>query len=176
MLSQISRTSKVSVPIHVYKYKLFLNSDSSLSSQLTFTGLLASHFKRMASQCRSPLNPFRVWSLTTLSSLQCVRVCMCVCGPCIYTVWLCKRIYMKPVEQWSTSVIVSNCSFFFPRGWYLSQMVHSFTDHCGITVCCFFFLVSLTCPSLEWRSFVKLLTSHTLNSGRANSTVLLKPP
>lgn len=112
MLSQISRTSKVSVPIHVYKYKLFLNSDSSLSSQLMFTGLLASHLKRMASQCRSPLNPFRVWSLTTLSSLQCVRVCMCARGPCIYTVWLCKRIYMKPVEQWSTSVTVSTCSFF----------------------------------------------------------------
>lgn len=149
MLSQISRTSKVSVPIHVYKYKLFLNSDSSLSSQLTFTGLLASHFKRMASQCRSPLNPFRVWSLTTLSSLQCVRVCMCVCGPCIYTVWLCKRIYMKPVEQWSTSVIVSTCSF-FPRGWYLSQMVHSFTDHCGITVCCFFFFSCFFDVPIAW--------------------------
>lgn len=142
MLSQISRTSKVSVPIHVYKYKLFLNSDSSLSSQLTFTGLLASHFKRMASQCRSPLNPFRVWSLTTLSSLQCVRVCMCVCGPCIYTVWLCKRIYMKPVEQWSTSVIVSTCSFFFQGGgtyhrWYtVSQITVELL--CVVFFSCFF--------------------------------------
>lgn len=54
-------------------------TDSSLSSRLMFTGLLASHLKRMASQCRSPLKTLPCVFLDNILVLA-VRSCVSACS------------------------------------------------------------------------------------------------
>lgn len=118
MLTQISWTSKVSVP------SMFIIQDAQFSHNLTlvsvlshvmsllkvtFTGLLASHFWRMASQCRYLfLYPFCVWMWQSI-------IARAVCVVVVVLWLLCMYVCMKQttygrLSHWfNTTVSTHRC-------------------------------------------------------------------
>lgn len=96
--------SKVSVPslFIIQESQLLLNltppfvlSYTTSLLTVTFTGLLASHFQRMASQCRF-VQPFCVWMWpkSIIACALCVYVCLVVAP------WL---VYMYALKEQSTA-------------------------------------------------------------------------
>lgn len=173
---------KVSVPIHVYKHKLFLNWLLPVFS-VDVHGASGITLKKNGITVQISLNLFCVWSLLMFIVLA-VCSMVCVCARACVPLCICRgtNVWTHLHEPgWTVDKCpVSICRISFPPAPNgvedLKQEVFdfwSFTDHCKISQVLDFFF-----PLLLWRDHhlsggpFGCWWPRVLWGGRANNTVL----